>query len=234
MVSLIYDNFDYVYHRLLRHVNEHTEYVGATRGVPFKEVLNVSFQLTDPRNNVIQSSTRKPNQRYAEVYADYICNGGMNEEELIKLNPKVKRYLSDKHVEGTVVNYGARIADQLPQAMELLKHDRHTRRAVIHILRPEDHVIAHTYKATMEYPCAESIHLLIRNDKLCMVVNMRSQNVALTIVYDVYNFTSLQLYIAERLGIRCGDYFHNMASAHFYQKEQELVDKILDEHFLPK
>lgn len=234
MISITENNFNAIYHRLLRHVYEKHEHVGTARKVIFEESLNLSFELTDPTFNTISSVTRKPNWSYAKAYAEYIKNGGENTDELLRLNPKAGRYLSDKWVKGYVVNYGARIAEQLSDVIEIIKDDPQTRRAVIHILKPEDKFIAMTKHATMEYPCASTIHLLMRNLKMNMIVNMRSQNIAMTIVYDVYNFCNLLLHICNLLQVPPGSYYHNMASAHYYDQEKELVKAILDEHYLPK
>lgn len=225
------DNFNSIYFELLKLLYRSPQFAGiVTRKMEAMETLNLSFCLTDPTKNTIQSVARNPNMAYAEAFARYVVNGGENTDELIRLNPVAKRYLSDKHVKGHVVNYGKRIADQTMGIIKLLQDDPGSRRAVIHILEKSDNIIAHTKNATMEFPCAETLHFLIREDKLHCIVNMRSQNVPLVLVYDVYNFTAVQLYVAKQLGLAPGNYYHNMASAHIYARECELVEAILFEY----
>ncbi len=192
--------------------------------------MNACFTLLDPTNNTIQSVRRGVDINYAQAYADYVVNGGKNIDELIRLNPAVQRYISDKHVEGHAVNYGQRIAAQTNDTLKLLKEDSGTRRAVIQILLPEDTVIAHTKHATMEYPCCKDLHFMLREGKLNLTVNMRSQNLPLVLVYDVYNFTAIQMFMCKELGVSPGFYHHNMDSAHVYAKEFDLTSEILFEY----
>lgn len=230
MVSVTSDNFNFIYHALLEHVDKFFQFEVVSRKTPMKEVLNASFELTKPKNNTISSVSRNPNMDYAKAFADYCMNGGENIDELLRLNPSAFRYISDKHVKGHQVNYGKRIRVQLPAVVALLNSDPGTRRGVINILNQEDFVIAETPNATMEYPCTETIKLYIRDSKLHMIVNMRSQNLATVLVYDVYNFTSLQMMVAVSLGLDVGSYYHNMGSAHYYKNEESFVKQILTEY----
>jgi thymidylate synthase len=230
MVSITSDNFNHIYHALLLHVDKFFEYEVVARKTPMKEILNASFELTKPQNNTISSVTRNVNMDYARAFAEYCKNGGENLEEILKLNPAAFRYVSDKHVKGHQVNYGKRIREQLQRVTRQLIADQGTRRAVIHILDKSDWLIIENSKATMEYPCTETLKFYIRQDRLHMIVNMRSQNLATVLVYDVYNFTNLQLMVAKNLNLKVGSYYHNMGSAHYYKNEEEFVKQILTEY----
>lgn len=231
---IVADNFHDIYHGLLNAVDKQPTVQPTVRKIKTKEIMGASFVLTDPLNNWVLSKSRNPNAAYALLFSEYILTGGKKEDldKLIELNPSVKRYVSQKHLpENFSVNYGERIARQLPKIIAHLKEDPESRRAVIHILEEGDKIILDSPSATMEYPCTSLIQFLQRDGKLNMFVNMRSQNVALTIIYDVVNFTSLQIHVAKELGIELGVYHHYMTSAHFFDKEQEKVTEILNEYF---
>jgi thymidylate synthase len=99
----------------------------------------------------------------------------------------------------------------------------------------------------VEFPCTNDLHFMIRTygqydrdtltdghyDALDLHVSMRSNNMATTLVYDVFNFTMLQEYVARWLSfelarpIRLGTYRHHAASAHFFESQLPLVDALL-------
>lgn len=226
-----FPSFNAAYHWLLNRVDRSPEVQPTVRKIKTKEIMHTQFVLTNPKHAWVQSKTRNANIEYAKAFASHIIH---NEpiDRVLELNPAAKRYVSTKHLpEGFSVSYAQRIHRQLPRIIQHLREDPESRRAVIHILEEGDKIILDHPNATMEYPCTAMLQFLIRDGHLHMFTMMRSQNVALTIIYDVYNFTQLQIYVAELLNYKLGYYHHYMVSAHFFDKEQEMVDDILDEHF---
>jgi thymidylate synthase len=185
------------------------------------EKINVSFCLTDPQNN----KNNRSNYRYAEEFFNWMISGDTNlSTKLEELNPFAKRFLDTSDLpENFSSTYGWKIKDQLPHVIRELKRDNETRRAYINILLNDDKIILGA-KTTHEYPCTIGIQLLIREKKLIMVVNMRSNNAFTVLPYDVYNFTKLQNYISGQLGIEIGSYYHQVNSLHIFKRD---VDKIV-------
>jgi thymidylate synthase len=185
------------------------------------EKINVSFCLTDPQNN----KNNRSNYRYAEEFFNWMISGDTNlSTKLEELNPFAKRFLDTSDLpENFSSTYGWKIKDQLPHVIRELKRDNETRRAYINILLNNDKIILGA-KTTHEYPCTIGIQLLIREKKLIMVVNMRSNNAFTVLPYDVYNFTKLQNYISGQLGIEIGSYYHQVNSLHIFKRD---VDKIV-------
>jgi len=192
------------------------------------EALNWGFQLDDPYSNMLEDNPRV-DYNYANALREYTLHGGQNIEQILKLKSNVDRFVYDTNFPNQGVNYGERISQQLPRVMELLAKDNDTRRGVITILRPEDSFISHV-QTSLEFPCCETIQLLIRGGKLHMIVNMRSQNVYTILPYDVYNFTSLQIMIAKKMRLEVGKYYHNMKSAHIYTNEISQVLNFLKQN----
>jgi thymidylate synthase len=200
------------------------------RKIKTKEVMHMAFTLTDPTNNWVESKTRNANREYAETFAQHLLTGEKL-DLLIALNPSAYRYISNKHLpDNFSTSYSDRIRRQLPRIIRHLKEDPESRRAVIHILEESDKLLLDIPLATMEYPCTSMLQFLLRDGELHMFTMMRSQNVALTIVYDVFNFTMLQMHVARELGVELGTYNHYMVSAHYFDKEEDIVKLIIDEY----
>lgn len=104
--------------------------------------------------------------------------------------------------------------NQIEQVIQILKSDKNSRRAVMNINRPD------MFRGTTkDSPCTISIQYMIRHNELYCFVNMRSNDVWLGLPYDIVFFTELQKYVAARLSIDVGFYYHNAASLHLYDRD---------------
>lgn len=104
--------------------------------------------------------------------------------------------------------------NQIEQVIRILKNDKNSRRAVMNINRPN------AFKGTTkDSPCTISVQYMIRNNKLHCFVNMRSNDVWFGLPYDIVFFTELQKYVAARLSVDAGFYYHNAASLHLYDRD---------------
>ena len=104
--------------------------------------------------------------------------------------------------------------NQIEQVIQILKNDKNSRRAVMNINRPN------MFKGTTkDSPCTISVQYMIRNGKLNCFINMRSNDVWLGLPYDIVFFTELQRYVAARLSVDAGFYYHNAASLHLYDRD---------------
>lgn len=104
--------------------------------------------------------------------------------------------------------------NQIEQVIQILKNDKNSRRAVMNINRPD------MFRGTTkDSPCTISVQYMIRNSKLHCFVNMRSNDVWLGLPYDIVFFTELQKYVAARLSVDVGFYYHNAASLHLYDRD---------------
>ena len=129
--------------------------------------------------------------------------------------------------------YGPRIQRQLPFVLRELQNDKDSRRGIIKILFHDDLENFIDKETKVEYPCSSYFQFMIRDNKLNMYTSMRSNNMCKTIVFDVYNCTFLQEFLLNELkktypDLKMGKYHHHIVSAHFFNNEQELVNKILN------
>lgn len=230
----VFDNFNDAYVTILTELDKSPEYVTEET----KEILNYCFVLTDVTNNKIKLKSRGFREDYAEAFFEYVYTGDISKEtqtRLKNININADRFLVE--FEGRNTQYGPRINEQLPEIIEELKTNKETRRASILILDKNDRLFLKPKaenKTTIEYPCTSALHFEIRDNKLNLVVQMRSQSAAMVLVYDVYNWTNLLMKLTEKLkdtylDLEYGKLYYSAASMHFYHKEQPLVDKILQE-----
>lgn len=228
------NSFNEIYLHILNELNTNPEYSTKTT----REILNYHFVLTDIINNTISIEARGFKPDYAEAFFEYVYTGDISEETIKRLgsiNVNAKKFLVE--FEGRNTQYGPRINEQLPEIIEELKTHNESRRASILILDKEDRLFLKPKadgKTTIEYPCTSALHFELRDNKLNLVVQMRSQSAVMVLVYDLFNWTNLIMKMTEILrdtypDIQYGNLYYSAASMHYYHSEQPLVDKILSE-----
>ncbi len=178
------------------------------------ELIGTQIVLNYPFNN----ANNRSNYIYAQAFFDWMMTGEKQlSDELIELNPWVKRFVDNTGLpQSFSSSYGWKIKDQLNIIEAELKARSESRRAYVNILYPTDNIILSS-KTTMEYPCTIGFQFFIRDEKLHMIVNMRSNNVYSVMPYDVYNMTELQQYMANRLKLHLGKYIHQINNAHMFK-----------------
>ena len=157
-------------------------------------------------------------------------NSTVNDVAAIEPYSKFWRKLSD---DGVTVNsnYGYCIRkkfgfDQWERCKQILRNNSDSRQAVIHIKEARD-IIANP---TKDLNCTIALQFFIRNNKLDLIVTMRSNDVWLGLPYDLFNFTCMQMQMAMELGIKVGTYYHNAGSLHMYTKDAEKLVKEVNTH----
>jgi thymidylate synthase len=188
------------------------------RGLKIKEVENYSICIKNPKKRIITNPLRRMSLPYAFGELLWYLSA-RNDVAMMEYYSKRMRNFSD---DGKTLNsaYGYRIFGKHPMlpfnqwenVVELLTKDPDSRQAIIHLHTPNN-------KPTKDEVCTLTLQFLIRNNKLDMVVNMRSNDVIWGFTYDVFSFTSFQELMANELGIKVGKYYHNAASMHIYEKD---------------
>jgi thymidylate synthase len=69
-----------------------------------------------------------------------------------------------------------------------------------------------------DVPCLQLVQCIVRNSKLDMYIVFRSEDMLSAFGQNAYALTSLQKYIADKLAIPVGTYYHYIISAHIYHK----------------
>lgn len=173
---------------------------------------NVGFYIENPLNNEINSDFRKWNKNYANYEWNWYLSGNPNAEEISKKAPIWKKHMDEK---GNVMsNYGWQWVrkSQLDRVIDKLAANKNTRQAVITIYDGKE---IELYK--YDTPCTLDISFTIENNKLCMTVLMRSNDLWFGFCNDQYCFSMLQKYVAESLEIEIGWYYHFAIDLHLYE-----------------
>jgi len=206
-----YSNYAEAEHDLIHKITLDPDFVNSDT----YECVGLGFILTDPCNN----KNATANYEYAEEFFQWILSGSTSLSQRIKeLNPFAKQFVDSTNLpESYSSSYGAKIKQQLDIVLHELGSNKESRRAYVNVLYPEDKIILGV-ETTHEFPCTIGFQFLIRDNKLHMSVQMRSNNVVKVMPYDVYNFTRLQQYVGQKLGLELGNYYHYIVSAHIFNK----------------
>lgn len=110
---------------------------------------------------------------------------------------------NEDYEEGDYVN-------QVDYVVEKLKGESNSRRAQAITWQPgKDNGSGHP-------PCLQRMQCFVRDDKLNMVVDFRSNDMLSALGANMYALVHLQKQIADSLGVPVGWYEHNSSSAHIY------------------
>jgi len=188
------------------------------RGVDFsntKAIFNCGFYMVDPLDNHIKNKERGWKHEYAEAEWQWYLSGNRNIKKLGKIYGKVPpiwERMADK--DGNVnSNYGWQWLrnNQYDYVVDKLKKQIDTRHAAISI---------YDAKENKDYdndtPCTYAVQFTIIDDKLCMSVYMRSNDLWYGFCNDQYCFSMLQKKVSEDVNKEVGWYYHHAHNMHLY------------------
>lgn len=181
------------------------------------ELYPCHISILNPSNSIVIHPLREMRYDFLIMEPLWILSG---DEE-----PWIINYLKNMDRFTNIVDgrkrlmggYGPRIRhhfgfDQLQYVIDTLNKDRDTRQAIITISDPTvDH------NGYNDFPCTQSLHFLVRNDRLNLITTMRSNDWWLGAVYDFFLFNLLLHIVSSITKIPVGTYFHNATSFHVYE-----------------
>lgn len=204
-----------------------------------KELIGISFTLTDIKKNFLANKARKLSPEYAAGELFWYLSQTDDGEQISAYAPSYKNFLNNGKANGaygerwknnpgfrTAADYKftkANDASQLDVALSILKKDPNSRQCVITMWDSKDLMSAHD-KTYNDVPCTLTMQFIVRDGKLNAIVNMRSNDLWLGLPYDVFCFTTIQRIMADALGLDYGWYTHNVGSFHVYEKNYVDVD----------
>lgn len=205
----------------LKHLKELGNF-SAPRGQEIIEVKNFSIKIENPKKRILTHGFRKTSLPFA--FGELLWY--LSADNSVKTMSYYSKRMASFSDDGKTLNsaYGYRIFgkhemlpfNQWEFVVNKLKEDKDSRQAVIHLHTPNN-------KPTKDEVCTLSLQFLIRDGKLDMFTNMRSNDIVWGFTYDVFSFTSLQELMANELGVEVGSYYHNAASMHIYKKDFHLL-----------
>lgn len=179
--------------------------------------LTCQQSTVDMNQPVLGINDRNMGYRFMCAEAWWILSG-QNRVETIAPYAKMISNFSD---DGIMYNgaYGPMIIDQLTYIADCFEKDIHTRQAVLTIWRPNP-------RESKDIPCTVAINFYVRDGKLYCHDVMRSSDVWLGWVYDVFNFSCLSMWLVLALRLRgieveLGDLTLTATSQHLYDRNYE-------------
>lgn len=206
----MYSSFAEAYRSLLLDLMHYGEEVPAIRGRETKELLNYGFCIKNPSLNLAYSKNRK----FSIMHAINESLGLFNNDDSVKFASLFNNNMANFSDDGRKMYgcYGKRLYGYIYDVIRKLSSDSNSRSAVINIYNSKD-----GNARTKDIPCTETLQFLVRDGRLNMIVNMRSNDCIWGTPYDVFMFTNMQMVIANELGLKVGKYYHNAGSMHLYE-----------------
>jgi len=192
-----------------------------TLGVDFgdtKALFNCGFYIDNPIKNHITNAERDWSPKYAAAEWAWYLSGDPSINKLGKLYGKIppiwKRMADPSGNVNSNYGYQWKRNDQIGYVVDLLRNNKDTRQACISIYDGKEHD-----KFATDTPCTYAVQFTIINNKLCMSVYMRSNDIWYGFCNDQYQFSMLQQMVADMLHINVGWYYHHAHNMHLYNNK---------------
>jgi len=197
------------------------------RGRVQRETIFRSFCILDPTDLAIKNPARAFNPAYAFTEWFWYLGKDPNVRNIGKF---AKIWLDIADSTGRVEsNYGTYLlGDQWQFVKDELQRDPFSRRCTIVIHQP-----MHKYMNDQDMPCTQYVQFFIRDNKLHMGVNMRSNDLIYGFCNDVFTFSLFQQLMLNDLrqtmpDLKLGHYYHHTGSMHVYKRHFDMMSQILD------
>ncbi|MEU8203393.1 thymidylate synthase [Streptosporangium sp. NPDC049046] len=229
----VFAAFHDAYRAVLDLVVTTPQYTISSRGNRSREVLNVSFTLTDPRRRTPALATRRTNIIFNLAEALWYLAGRDDLDMIGYYAPRLRSLAVDgARLGGTA--YGPRLfaprgRSQFDHAVKLLTADPDSKRAAMTVMRPFEFADL----SNPDVACTLAVQFLIREGRLHTVVFMRGNDALLGLLCDAFSFTFIAEFTALQLGVPLGTYTHQVSSMHVNEPDLPRVQAILAERTRP-
>jgi thymidylate synthase len=181
----------------------------------------IAYQTRVGMNSpIVTVPERKISKKFLFGEAVWILCGDNTVEGIAPYNRHIAQFSDDgKTFFGA---YGPRFLDQVDYVVGNLDSDEDSRQAVMTMWRQNP-------RQTRDVPCTVAIQFLVRHETIHTNVTMRSSDLWLGLVYDVFNFTMITSYVAlelrrRGLAIKLGDLVVTAGSQHLYARDWEKAE----------
>lgn len=178
-----------------------------------KRILNTGFYIANPLDNLIFTDFRSWKKYYADIEFEWYLSEDRSVEEL----KKYAKIWDKMHNGDNIVNsnYGWQWNrnNQLNNVISILKSDPSSRKACVTIYDGKE---INDY--SKDTPCTLNISFVIVQNRLCMNVLMRSNDLWYGFCNDQYCFSKLQAMVAKELSLEVGWYYHFSIDLHIYKQ----------------
>jgi Thymidylate synthase len=197
-------------------------HVASPRGLPTRELTDVTLTLTDPGRVHVLGTSRRPNLKIAATEAMHLVGGVSSLAQLdLASGGRFSRFADDGRLRGA---YGPRTHSQLLAVEARLRRDPDSRQAVVTLWNGNE-----LSDDSRDTPCTVSFQFLLRDGLLRMRTVMRSNDFWLGVPYDLMMFSCLHRTLAASLNVTPGDYVHVVGSMHVYETDVPKLRRIADD-----
>lgn len=191
--------------------------------------LTIDQRVFDPTQTIANFNSRKFNWKYFAGELAWYLNRDRDVDYIGQFSGFWST-LTNPGSNEINSNYGSLLfGDQLKWVVDSLKADKNTRQAIAFLNQPK-----FQFKGNKDFVCTMYLNFFIRDNKLNMKVQMRSNDVFYGLTFDAPFFSFIQQHVRLWLletypELELGNYYHCADNIHFYERHFELADKMLKE-----
>lgn len=195
------------------------KYVGDKDEFKTKELECYSFTVRNPDIVSYMAWLGLNQQWISKEFAERIGQKRLNPGESYRERQNIwEEFLHDGKFSYT---YSERIGDQVQEVVDLLSRIPSSRHGIINIYDPS--IDNKRRDGTVRVPCSMYYMLTIREGKVKMMYNIRSNDFNTHFGYDLVLARMLQEHVASQLGLEAGDFRYQSVSLHaFYRDNKEI------------
>ena len=199
--------------------------ISQPRDLKVKELIYGQLDI-DPTKPFANFVDRKFNWKYfAGELAWYLSRN--NDIDYINQFSNFWKNITNPGTNEINSNYGTLLfGDQLLWCLESLEKDKNTRQAIAFLNQPK-----FQFDGNKDFVCTMYLNFFIRENKLNMKVQMRSNDIFYGLTFDApfFAFVHQHMYLWLKdtyPNLSLGTYTHFADNIHFYEQHFELADKI--------
>lgn len=117
---------------------------------------------------------------------------------------------------------GIKVLDQVDYILYLLKNDQSSRRIMTNLFNFED------LKDMNLEPCAYGTQWLVKDGKLHLILNQRSQDMLAANGWNIMQYGALLHMFAQVSGLKVGTLTHNIGDCHIYDRHIPLIKTLIE------
>ena len=221
-------SFTHTFKNIINHIDEQNQSADP-RGLKVKESILSSFAI-QPTQPIANFEKRKFNWKYlAGELAWYLKKD--RDVDFIGNFSNFWGTLTNPGTNEINSNYGSLVfnKEQFGWVIDSLVADKNSRQAIMFFNNPK-----FQFEGNKDFVCTMYANFFIRDNKLNMKVQMRSNDIFYGLTFDAPFFAFLLQSIHIKLietypDLQLGEYFHFADNLHFYERHFELAEDIKKE-----
>jgi thymidylate synthase len=193
------------------------------RGMRIKEILACQVEL-EPDDILVEHDLIPSNEEYLNAELNWYIKGDIEDLSIADHARLWREHIQDGKLNS---NYGYWLGphgnDQLRNAIDVLREDRDSRRAIALIGDP-----GCVMQGQRDVPCTQSIQFFIRAKQLITIVNMRSQDLWFGFRNDVPFFQCVAQVVAKIMNAPVHRTYINVGSLHVYERHWPKMKELME------